>query len=140
VFLICFAGFPGVAVPRGLIVRSFFRWVFIIFFGLSGSQVWRNPTWRRRSSVALPLRLASSSIWGSAQLNFLAGSIMSKDKLGEFYIRIHEPKMTITDFEMVEFIELEARFENGHSSSEVEAIVRFRGTMDSKLEFKDNSI
>jgi len=65
---------------------------------------------------------------------------MSKDKLGDFYIQTHEPKILINDSELVDFIVLESKLENGHSVSKVEAVVKFRGIMDCKLEFRDNSI
>ena len=65
---------------------------------------------------------------------------MSKDKLGDCYIKTHEPKILINDSEICDFSILESKLENGHNISEVEVIVKFKGVMDSKLEFRGNSI
>ena len=65
---------------------------------------------------------------------------MNKDKLSQFYIKIHDPKILINSLELCDFNILESRLENGHNISTAEIILKCKGVVDSKLELIVNSI
>ena len=59
---------------------------------------------------------------------------MNKDKLGQFYIKMHDPKILINNLELGDFNVLEPRLENGHVVFSFEMTLKCKSIIDSKLE------
>jgi len=58
--------------------------------------------------------------------------------MSKSYVQLHKPKTTIRDIEMVEFVKVGSRFEDGHSILDIEVLVKLKGTMAIRMEFVDD--
>ena len=54
------------------------------------------------------------------------------------YVQLHGPKITFKDVEIVEFVDIGSKFENGHSILDIEVLVKLKGTMAIWMEFVDD--
>ncbi len=60
---------------------------------------------------------------------------MNKDKLGQAYFEIHDPKILINNSKLCDFKILKTELKNGHSIAMFEASIKCKGIVDMKLEF-----